>query len=173
MEPNQTPPSTPPKARRAAKKLRNIVVSVLILIVLFAAAGFAYTFFIGGNTAKPADTPKPAANTEPGDIKPTPPAANAKVGAAIGSVMSPVAAGSNTSVNARTLAGAQCSIIVTYNGVASHDSGLETKTADAYGVVSWTWTVGSGVPAGTWPIKITCVKGAQSAVVDGSLQVTH
>lgn len=87
--------------------------------------------------------------------------------------MSPVKAGSNTTISVKTTPKATCSISVVYAGAASTDSGLAPKKADAYGEASWTWTVGASVPAGSWPVKVTCTYKAKSGVVQQSLQVTR
>jgi hypothetical protein len=87
-------------------------------------------------------------------------------------VTSPIAAGSNSSITVRTNAGSTCAVTVSYNGAPSTDSGLTPKTADAYGNVTWTWTVNSSVPAGSWPVKVTCTYHGRSGVVISNFQVT-
>ncbi len=77
----------------------------------------------------------------------------------------------NASIIIRTNAGSKCVIAVVYDKTASSDSGLGSKTADEYGIASWTWTVESSVPIGKWPVKVTCVYNGRSAVVQGNLQV--
>lgn len=144
-----------------------------MLIVLAVAAGIVYVLVTDSNV-KPAPThSKPAATQqESGLPKPVAPAPNAQEGVSIESLTSPVSAGSNVSLIATTNAGSKCAITVTYNGVQSTDSGLIAKTADAYGSVSWSWTVGSSVPVGNWPISVTCAYHGRSGVMADSLQVT-
>ena len=155
---------------RISKNVRHAAFSVVALIVLFAAAGTAYTLFAGPGEIKKA--PVAAAKTEPDAVpKPKAPAPNAPEGVAIGSLTSPVTAGSNASITVRTNPTSVCTISVLYNGAASTDSGLSSKTADAYGVAGWTWTVGAGVPPGSWPIKVTCSYNGRSAVFDTNIQV--
>jgi hypothetical protein len=91
--------------------------------------------------------------------------------AALQALTSPVKAGQNSSVNVKTNATSTCTINVSYNNVASKDSGLTPKVADAYGNVSWSWTVDPTAPVGSWPVKVTCVYRGRSAVVIGNLQV--
>lgn len=142
------------------------------MTLLCVVAGTLYVL-IGDRTAvKQAPAKVVQVSSEPSAIKPVQPAPNAAEGASIESVTSPVAAGSNVSLAARTNPHSTCTISVSYNGVASTDSGLVSKPSDPYGGVTWTWTVGSSVPAGNWPIKVTCVYNGRSAVVDGSVQVT-
>lgn len=159
---------------RVPKSLRNAVLGVVVLIVLFGLAGVAYTLFAGSPEVKPRaqSAPKPDANTYSAP-KPVQPAPNTPVGVSVVSLLSPVLAGSNTSVSIRTIPTAICTISVAYNGVASTDSGLAAKTADAYGMASWTWTVGRGVPPGNWPVKVSCSHNGRSAVVQTLLQVTR
>lgn len=155
---------------RLPRSVRNALISALVLLVLIVGAGVAYTLLAGGTDTTVTPPPRQTATKEP-VIKPKKPAADAKEGAAIEMLTSPVAAGSNASVNVRTNAGSTCSILVTYAGVKSTDSGLKPKTADDFGAVSWAWTVGSTVPAGNWPVKVTCVYHGRSAVVQSDLQV--
>lgn len=157
---------------RIPKTIRNTVISIFVLVLLFIAGGVAYVLITDRSTPKQRPIAAAAkAETDP-VLKPTPPAANAPEGVSVEAVMSPVAAGSNSSITARTNAGSACTIAVSYNGVQSTDSGLTAKTADAYGNVTWTWTVNSSVPVGTWPIKVTCTYHGRSGVVQSTYQVT-
>ncbi len=70
------------------------------------------------------------------------------------SVTSPVKAGSRATLVAETTPGALCSITVYYKSGPSSASGLEAKTAESSGRVSWTWTVGSSTTPGTWRIVV-------------------
>lgn len=143
------------------------------MLLIFVIAGVVYVFYV--DRQQPAPPKKSAAKTdsEPSVFKPVAPAANAQEGVSIQSLLSPVAAGSNTSMSIRSNAGSTCSILVTYNGGAiSHDSGLAPQKTDVYGFVTWTWTVEKTVAPGTYPVKVTCVYNGRSGVVIGNLQVT-
>ena len=158
--------------RRVAKFIRNISISVGALLLLAVGGGVAYTWFMGRNSIE--NTPAMAAPAEPvapTTLKHVQPAANAKVGASIQMLTSPVEPGSNASVTVRTAPGAQCTITVVYNKVASKDSGLSAKTADEFGIASWTWTVEASVPLGKWPVTVTCAYNKQTAVVQGDLVI--
>jgi hypothetical protein len=142
-------------------------------MLAFVLLGVAYVFF---SPAAPATKPKAVdenatAPINSYTIKPTKPAANAGVGVSVGSLTTPVKAGSNADIEIRTTATSNCSISVIYNNTPAHDSGLAPKTADAYGIVSWSWTVPAGTPVGNWPVKVTCKYGKKWAVVDTKLQV--
>jgi hypothetical protein len=155
------------------KTVRNILFTVLIMISVFLVAGVGYVLIADRSTAKPQTKFSiPRSASEPNILKPVAPAANAQEGVAIETFVSPVKAGDNSSISVRTNAGSTCTILVTYNGVASKDSGLGPKTADAYGFATWAWTVDSTAPAGTWPVKVTCVYHDKTGVAIGNLQVT-
>ena len=77
-------------------------------------------------------------------------------GLEIVSVTSPVSKGSYATLTARTSPGASCTITVYYKSGASTAIGLEPKTADASGMVSWTWKVGARTTSGTWRIVVIC-----------------
>lgn len=130
-----------------------------------------YTWFMGQKGVESAAVATPVEAKPAPVIKPTKPAANARVGAAVHMLTSPVPPGSNASITVKTLATAKCTIVVEYNKVASKDSDLVAKTADEYGMVSWTWTVGESVPLGKWPVKVTCAYNKSSAMVQGDLVV--
>lgn len=157
---------------RVLKSLRNIAISIVVLLVVVAAAGVAYTWYVGQDTTD--DTTAiavPVAPTPPAVIKPTKPAADAKQSAAVQILTSPVAPGSNASITVKTNAESDCTITVEYNDIPSTDSGLAPKSADEFGIVSWTWTVEETVPLGTWPVDVTCAFNDQTAMVRGNLVV--
>jgi hypothetical protein len=157
---------------RALRAVRNIVISVVILLVLVVGGGIAYTWYGGQNTADSQGAiAEPVAPAPAPVIKPTKPAANAKQSAAVQILTSPVAPGDNASITVKTNAGSNCTISVEYNDVPSTDSGLKPKTADDFGIVSWAWTVEVTTPVGEWPVDVTCVFNDQSAMVRGKLVV--
>ena len=99
----------------------------------------------------PAPTPPPPA---PATVAPPPPAS--VVPTRILSVTSPVARGSDATLQAQSSPNVTCSITVTYKSGPSHASGLAAATTDGAGLVSWTWLVGSRTTPGTWPIRVSC-----------------
>jgi competence protein ComEC len=74
----------------------------------------------------------------------------------IASVSSPVSQGANATLDAKTSPNASCAITVYYKSGPSKASGLGPKTADAGGLVSWTWKVGARTTLGSWRIEVTC-----------------
>lgn len=155
---------------RIMKVTRNVLISVGILLVLFVGGGVAYTWFMGQyNNTTPVVTPQIDHDTP--SIKHASPAPNAKVGASVQTITSPIMPGSNASIIIKTNPGATCTITVVYDNTPSKDSGLNTKVADDFGVINWTWTVEDSVPFGKWPVTVTCSAGKQSAVVIGDLIV--
>lgn len=71
------------------------------------------------------------------------------------SVTSPVNPGGYATLQARTISGANCTITVWYKSGPSKATGLEPKLADAQGIVTWTWKVGTKTTPGTWRILVT------------------
>lgn len=154
------------------RTLRNVVISIVVMLALFAGAGLAYTKFVAGAPVEetPAATP---AEQNYGLPKPKKPHANSRVSASVQSLLSPVKAGANTSMTVKSLPTAKCKIEVTYDDKKSKDTGLTQKVTDDYGNVTWSWTVDKDAPAGTWPAKVTCFFNKKSAVVIGDLKVTN
>jgi hypothetical protein len=146
---------------RVPKSIVRTLMSVVVLLVLMVGAGVGYVWYMGQH-------PPHVQADETSVAKPSP---NAKESAAVQSLTSPVAPGDNASVAVRTLPDSACTITVVYDKTASKDSGLGQKTADEYGLVSWTWTVEAAVPLGKWPVTVTCAYNNKTAVVQGDLVV--
>ena len=151
----------------------KIVLSALILVVLFFMVGFVYVY-MNDQSSGIADTSKSTATIKYQPLKP-PPRSSPKstVGVAIESLDTPVTRGSQTSMIITTNSYATCSISVIYNNIPSKVPGLSPKVADAYGMVTWTWTVPKTTPVGNWPIKVVCHDQTQSGVLDESLSVVE
>ena len=84
------------------------------------------------------------------------------------SLDSPVSKGSDVTVSIKGLPNTTYDIDVIYSSGASKASGLEDKTSDSEGNVSWTFKVSSNVKSGTYEVKIS--DGEDS--VSYSLEVT-
>lgn len=154
--------------------LRNMIISFTILSVIFLCGGIAYTWYIGQNNVEASAVIEPVLLSKPRTTTPVKhvQSANARVSASVQSMTSSVAPGSQASITVRTNPDAQCTISVVYDKTASTDPGLASKIADEYGMITWTWMVEPSVPIGKWPVKVTCVMGANSGVVGGNLLVT-
>ena len=85
------------------------------------------------------------------------------------SLDSPISKGSDVTVSIKGLPNTTYDIDVIYSSGASKASGLEDKTSDSEGNVSWTFKVSSNVKPGTYEVKIT--DGEDSASY--SLEVTN
>jgi hypothetical protein len=71
--------------------------------------------------------------------------------------ISGAAPGDSASLAVQTQPGASCSISYrTPSGTASTAQGLEPKTADASGEVTWTWNIGQATRRGTGSVAVTC-----------------
>jgi hypothetical protein len=82
-----------------------------------------------------------------------------------------VARNARASVTIKTTKGAECGIDVQYPSGSSTADGLEPKTTNASGVITWKWVVARDVKKGTVPIVITCTLGDQSGRADTSFKV--
>jgi len=158
---------------RVPKPIRSALISIFVLIVLSVIAGIVYVLVSDMSSSKPNHPVAKASQDQVSPLpKPVAPGLNAPEGVAVETITSPVTAGSNSSITVSTNAGSACVIAVTYSGVASTDSGLAPKIADAYGNATWTWTVGSSVPVGNWSIRVTCSYHGRTGVSDSNLVVT-
>lgn len=75
--------------------------------------------------------------------------------------------GSYASVTVKTIPNTACSIsYVTPHGTQSVAKGLETKTSDVGGNVSWRWSIGPSTQPGTGTVRVTCGSiGGSSPIV--------
>jgi hypothetical protein len=160
---------------RLLKIAKKILIPSAVLIASFLVIGMGYSLITSQPDSKtpPAKPAKSQDIADIGDIKPVKPGPNAPEGVSTYLFETSVKAGTNAGVTAHTLADSACTVSVTYNDVASQDSGLAAKKADAYGTVNWTWTVPAGTPAGTWPVKVACVRNGHSGVSVSNLSVVR
>jgi hypothetical protein len=75
------------------------------------------------------------------------------------SLTSPISAGGKAQLTIQTVPGAACSITVYYKSGASQAAGLGPQTADASGIVSWSWKVGPSTTHGIWRIVVQSKSG--------------
>src|SRR5207245_10072449 len=86
----------------------------------------------------------------------------------IASLTSPVSAGQNAIIKVQTAPRASCSIVYTHPaGKTSTASGLDPKTADANGTVTWTWLISQQTqPLGNGKVLVTFGgKSAEATIV--------
>jgi hypothetical protein len=157
---------------RAAKRVKRIVISIFVVLLLLIIAALAYTWYMGQFKPVPVpEAPKPRQT----NVLPPPTTVDdkAKVGVSSQTFTSKVVIGQNASVSIKTNPLAACSILVEYNKEKSTDSGLVPKKADDYGVVSWGWTVEMSRPPGKWPVTVTCANAKNSGVLILDLYVVN
>lgn len=168
---------------RIPKSVRNTVVSVVALLVILVGVGIAYTWYVGQQSGQSASVaPLPAKKYSAPFSAPPKPSAKTPASAAVRMATSPVAPGDNASITIKTNPVAKCEITVEYDPkdrtlvanqppITVADSGLQPKTADEYGIVSWAWTFDETAPQGNWTAQATCGHHDQSAVVQGDIEV--
>lgn len=155
------------------KKTLRITASAVILLVLAVGGGVGYTWYVSQHAEENSAAFEQPAQATGGirKIEHVKPPSDAKVGASVQSITSPVVPGSNASIMVKTNPDANCTISVVYDKTSSKDSGLTEKKADEYGLVQWAWTVESTAPLGSWPVKVTCANAKNSAMVQNDLKV--
>jgi beta-lactamase superfamily II metal-dependent hydrolase len=121
--------------------------------VIVTTDGMTYTV----STQKQASQPAPAPTVVQAE-------APAQLSLEVLSHTSPISAGSTANLKIKTLPGAECTITVYYKSGASKASGLDPKTANANGEVSWSWKVGSNTSPGDWRIVVTASQGGKTAM---------
>ncbi len=151
----------------------KIALSALVLLVLFFIGGFVYVY-MNDQSSVVTSGAKSSSSVSYQQLKPPPPSnPKSSVGVAVEALDTPVTRGSQTSMIISTNSYATCSISVIYNNIVSNDPALSPKVADAYGMITWTWTVPKTTPLGVWPIKVTCHDQTQSGFFEDSLSVVQ
>ena len=148
------------------RRARNVSIAAIVLLILMVGAGIAYSFYTASFAKDQPQSVAPDVEKRK-DITPTAPNPTAQVSVASSTTELKASPGENALFTVRTNAEAVCDITVTYGDPGerdkqSTDSGLQRKTADGFGVISWTWSIESARPLGTWPIEVTCFNEVNS-----------
>ena len=114
-------------------------------------------------TAKPLPTVAIAAD---------PPETAGDLGVTVTKRTTAAARNTTASVTIKTTKGAECGIDVQYKSGSSTATGLEAKTANSKGVITWKWLVGRRTTKGRVPISIICTLGDRVGTVDTSFKVS-
>ena len=97
---------------RRRRTARNILILCIVLVGLFLAAGFGYTWYIAKSKPEPIATVKLPDTSKPTKT-PVKIDENAPVGVSVQMLTSPIAPGANASMSIKTRPNAACSIKVT------------------------------------------------------------
>lgn len=152
------------------KTVRNTALAVLLMAVLVVGAGMIYALFLQRITPAP-DRIAAVDERQSRLLTPRPPNPDAPVGAAIEAISTTVKPGGTVSVIARTTPSALCKIVVDKFIATDSQPELTDQTADAYGTVSWSWTVDINASVGSRTARITCSYHGHSGVVQGNFRV--
>ncbi len=74
--------------------------------------------------------------------------------------------GNAASITVKTAPNTACTITVTYKSGPSQAHGLDPKSGDKDGIVSWAWIVGTNTTPGEWPINVTCSAGSRQSTLE-------
>ncbi len=142
--------------------LPSIVLMAGTVVACSSLGGIDATPTIPLITSKPYVEPEPTDTPEP-TKKPLP--------VAEVSLTESVQGGDKAKVVIDTATSAECVIGVTYDTGPSDAEGLVPTTADGDGKVTWSWTVGTDIAKGTYPIDITCFKGERNGALSLEFKV--
>jgi hypothetical protein len=156
-----------------SKRVRRSVIGTVSVLVLLVGGGLAYTWWMGRHAKVAPAVESATIKQDKPFLEPTTPDPKANVGVGIQVLTSPLAPGSNASISIHTYPKATCTIKVTYNEVAAADTGLRDKTADEYGLATWSWSVPADTPLGTWPVWVICSHHGLTGQVRGDLVVAE
>lgn len=168
--------SSETKRSRFLKALRNLGIIIAVLVLIVAAV---YVVMLWLNKPQVAHVAEPDATNQqnPAFIAPRKPPQDVAIGSSIQAISSPVSPGSNASLTIRTTESAVCSVKVVRIDAEMReaqrvsDSGLIDKTADDFGVVTWTWTMPADAVIAPWQADINCTRGTKSTRSIGEIIV--
>lgn len=172
---NRASPRLSRKAR-LVRRLKTGVVSVAAVAGVIAA-GLYVLVWVQKPHALPQTTADASTQPKLPDLSAQKIGPNVPIGSAIQAISSPVTPGSNANVTLRTTEGAVCSLKVVqldpYQKELARvsDSGLADKTADDYGMVTWTWTMPANAALTTWKADMFCKRGDKSTRSVGDIVV--
>ena len=119
------------------------------------------------DTPFPTPTPSPPPTSTPTETPPPTPTETPMSGFIVLELTSPVTAGGSATLTIQTVPGAACHLAyVTPSGTESSAGGLGAQIADADGICSWTWRIGSSTRAGTGTLHITADDVAESHPIE-------
>lgn len=147
------------------KLIRDIAITCAVVIAVPIGVKLAYGWFVGQTAGRPLSVKyiKLADSGNTTDTKPT---------VAIRYLSSPVTPNTKGTLTVHTNPGANCSISIDYGKRAVPMSiGLAPKNADKTGAATWSWSVLSNTPTGTWPLTVTCTSQNNSARATQNLVV--
>jgi len=157
----------------AVKLMRKLIIAIAILGVLFGVGSLVFTWFEENFSGTPESIKIIQVASK--DSSSNTPSPTAKVNATLQYIANPVTQGGDESMSVRTNLGTKCTVKVVYDKdgskVASVDPKLTEKTADAFGLVGWSWTVPTTVPAGKSQATATCSNPNSSVTVNGDFVV--
>lgn len=149
--------------------MKRLLVLVLVVAGCGGGSGAGLAALSPGlATEQPLATEEPLATEPPAS---NPPPGPADLSVKVTNRTSSVARNATASVTIKTTKKASCDIDVEYNSGSSTAKGLDTKTADSSGAVTWKWQVGRNTTKGKVPILITCTLGDRSGSVDTEFTV--
>lgn len=167
------PPVTSKTHFSVPRPVRTIILSAFGLLVLLLAAGVVYVKYTDSRSSPMPTATAQIPSQNSGVVKPLPTAKNAPEGVSLDVITSPVARGTQATVEINTDSGSTCTMGIMFKqNIVSPITGVAPQATNAYGSVAWTWTLSNQTPLGTWPVKVTCVYRGRSGVVEGNLTVT-
>ena len=152
-------------SRKRRKLVRFVIIGSTTLILLAVGSGILYTWYVGQQDNSKSIA-KPQAANKRLSVKRPKVSQIAPVGVSLQSISNPVSIAENSVISIQTNPLAKCTIVVNYGEEAiSVDSGLKPKTADDFGVVSWSWTIEPNVARGNYKVETTCKNKKNSGVL--------
>jgi hypothetical protein len=155
------------------KTLRQALVSSLVLVLLVAVGGVAYTWYSGRNSGMEGNPAiaQPLVYQPRQTIQRAPIPDDAKVGVSLQVIADEVFAGDDLYMSIHTVPGSTCTLTVSYQDEKTPSYQLEPYLADEYGVATWNWQIDPASAKGYWRASSLCERNGNSGVVSGKFLV--
>ncbi len=146
--------------------MKRLLILALVVAGCGGAAASGSSGLLGGPSAEPSGAVLADKNhpTDPPDVV-------FDLAVKVTKRTASVARNARASVTIKTTTGAECGIDVQYPSGSSTADGLEPKTTNTSGAITWKWVVAKDVKKGGVPIVITCTLGDQTGRADTSFKV--
>ena len=155
-------------SEKIAKYQRHKTSIILVLLCILLAAfligmGYLYAWLVS-NQIMPNDAYN-TQNYKPVEIKKPVARLNQRVNVAVSNISSPATPGETVHLSIRTNVDAVCTLEVLTPVKKLIDATLGAKSADEFGIVSWSWVVPADTKDTSWPVSVTCNNREYSGVV--------
>lgn len=149
-------------AERTKRPVARVLAAGFFMLLAVLIAGLLYVWFSGQDSTVTVPHDTGDFVEKPKLPVPTAPSESTQVGVSVQAYSPQMERGATNAIAVRTRKLATCSIKKEVQKITSSDPYLDTKQADEYGMVYWSWKTDLSSPSGEYTLHITCSYGEKS-----------